>query len=185
MTPTSSTSALHRLHSVADSDRRAVRGSVRGLSLADLAALVRSYAGSPARWLPRLQLPETDRWWTRLHADERADVWLLSWLPGHTTDLHDHGASAAAFTVVRGQLEEVRLTPAQQPLAIVREPGTTTWVAPGVIHDVRAVGQQPAVSVHAYSPPLTRMTYYARDAEGTLRAVRTVETDAPEQELHR
>jgi quercetin dioxygenase-like cupin family protein len=154
-------------------------------SVADLTSLVLSYARDPSRWLPRLQLPETDRWWTRLRTSADVDVWLLSWLPGHATELHDHGSSAAAFTVVRGQLEEVRLTPTQQPFIVAREPGTTTWVAPGVVHDVRAVGHQPAVSIHAYSPPLTKMTYYARDLDGILRASRTVETHEPEEELAR
>lgn len=48
------------------------------------------------------------RWWTRIWHDPDVDVWLLSWLPGHTTELHDHGDSAAAFTVVRGALTETR-----------------------------------------------------------------------------
>ena len=32
--------------------------------------------------------------------------WLLSWLPGQGTGLHDHGGSAGAFAVVRGTLHE-------------------------------------------------------------------------------
>lgn len=34
--------------------------------------------------------PPTDaRWFTRLHADDELDVWLISWVAGHTTELHD------------------------------------------------------------------------------------------------
>jgi hypothetical protein len=36
------------------------------------------------------------------------------------------------------------------------------------------------VSVHAYSPPLTAMSYYAVDDAGSLRRTRTVLTDEPE-----
>src|SRR6266516_7886428 len=76
-----------------------------------LAALVRSIAADPDAWQPQLRLPGLDgqRWWTRLQTDALADVWLLSWLPGQATDLHDHGPSAAAFAVVRGELAEVRI----------------------------------------------------------------------------
>src|SRR3712207_8332217 len=42
-----------------------------------------------------------------LHEDlARAQVWLLSWLPGQGTGLHDHGGSAGALAVVRGTLSE-------------------------------------------------------------------------------
>src|SRR5215469_10860559 len=80
------------------------------LSLAELTSVVRSVAADTRRWQPRLHLPDgNDRWWTRLCKDDRVDIWLLSWLPGQGTDLHDHGPSAAAFTVVRGLLSELRM----------------------------------------------------------------------------
>jgi mannose-6-phosphate isomerase-like protein (cupin superfamily) len=148
---------------------RVVGPGANALTLTNLTALVRSFADDSSRWLPRLQIPVSERWWTRLYADDRVDVWLLSWLPGHATELHDHGRSAAAFTVVRGRLEEVRLTSTKQPFTVASKPGTTSWVAPGVIHDVRATGNEPAASIHAYSPPLTTMTYYARGLDGALR----------------
>jgi len=50
------------------------------------------------------------------------------------------------------------------------------------IHDVRNAGERPAVSVHAYSPPLTSMTYYDLEA-GELIPIATVLTDDPEHEL--
>ena len=50
---------------------------------------------------------------------------------------------------------------------------------PRHIHDVVNTGAAPAVSVHAYSPPLRSMTYYATGAYG-VRKVRTVLTEEPE-----
>jgi hypothetical protein len=47
------------------------------------------------------------RWHRRLHRDARVDLWLISWLPSQTTNLHDHGGSAGAFTVVSGRLSEL------------------------------------------------------------------------------
>jgi hypothetical protein len=50
------------------------------------------------------------------------------------------------------------------------------------VHDVVNAASEPAVSVHAYSPPLTAMSYYAVDEAGSLRRTRTVLTDEPEPE---
>lgn len=154
------------------------------LDLSRLVAVVRGVAADQHRWTSRIRYGSTgQRWWTQLSADADVDIWLLTWLPGHTTDLHDHGDSAAAFVVVRGRLQEVRAERSGATTNTVAPAGTTTWVAPGVIHDVRAL-DQPAVSIHAYSPPLTRMTQYNRRA-GTLRPTRTVYSAEPEQESQR
>jgi len=157
------------------------------LSLAELTTLVGSVCADPTFWQPRLQIPDggEERWWTRLSTNRRVDVWLLSWLPGHTTELHDHGTSAAAFSVVRGSLVEVRAERQGHRTAYARQPGWVTWLAPGVIHDVSGAGDGPAVSIHAYSPPLRQMNYYDADDRGELHIVRSVRTDQPEQELSR
>jgi quercetin dioxygenase-like cupin family protein len=103
---------------------------------------------------------------------------LLTWLQDQTTELHDHGGSTAAFTVVQGALEEVRVEDGHRS-AIGLRPGRTQWVAPGIVHDVRNVDVLPAVSIHAYSPPLTSMTYYRQDS-AALTPIRTVEGREPE-----
>lgn len=163
----------------------AARGgrAVEALTIEQLSDLVGRIADRPDVWLPMLRLPESgQRWWTRLSSDLRVDVWLLSWLPGHATDLHDHGVSAAAFTVVRGELTEVRVTPNGPCARVPRPRGSMTTVGAGVIHDVLASGSQPAVSIHAYSPPLAKMTYYEIDPRGRARATSTLETAEPELE---
>jgi predicted metal-dependent enzyme (double-stranded beta helix superfamily) len=152
-----------------------------GLGGADLVAVVRAVARDRAAWQPRVRLPDGERWWTRLHGDDRIDVWLLTWLPGHATDLHDHGDSGAAFAVVSGALQEVRFTSSGSRLVLPRRTAQLTWVPPGTVHDVHAVEGAPAVSLHAYSPPLTHMTYYDRSPTGRLDAVRTVTRQEPEE----
>jgi mannose-6-phosphate isomerase-like protein (cupin superfamily) len=150
----------------------------RRLDLAELVDLVRIYAEDTQLWLPRLRFSAQSRWWTRLHGDGDTDVWLLSWLRDQTTELHDHGGSTAAFTVVQGALEEVRIEAGKLSATDLR-PGRTQWVAPGVVHDVRNVESLPAVSIHAYSPPLTSMTYYRQDG-GSLVPTHTVTGREPE-----
>jgi hypothetical protein len=77
---------------------RATEAAVETLTIEQLSGLVTRIAGEPNTWLPLLRMPEgrRQRWWTRLSSDPCVDVWLLAWLPGEATDLHDHGASAAA-----------------------------------------------------------------------------------------
>lgn len=153
------------------------------LGVDELAEVVRWIATDETQWAHLVRLPATGRWWLRLYADAAVDVWLLTWLPGQFTDLHDHGPSAAAFSVVRGRLEEARLSSSGHLQISTCRPDAPTLVEAGVVHDVRALGSELAVSIHAYSPPLSLMTYYDLDDDGALRPVRYAETDEPEQEL--
>ena len=153
------------------------------LTTTDLTALVAAVAADPSAWRPVLQFPEQggERWWTRLSSSPAVDIWLLSWLPGQTTDLHDHGPSGAAFVVLQGVLDEVRADSTGHQVLHTRTPGAVIVVPPGVVHDVTGSGPGPAVSIHGYSPPLTEMNYY--DRSGAI--VRTVHTHSPEEELVR
>lgn len=146
----------------------------------ELAALVRSLADRPDVWRPLVQFTEGERWWTRLDAPDGVDVWLLSWLPAQGTEPHDHGDSTAAFTIVAGTLTEVRPDADGRLVPQDFTTGRTQTVATGQIHDVLNVGTEPAVSIHAYSPPLNRMTYYRSTPDGLVPS-RTVETTEPEE----
>lgn len=142
--------------------------------------------------LPAGGPPTDDRWFTRLHGDDELDVWLISWVPDKSTELHDHAGSLGALTVVSGALAETRwdggalrhrrLVAGDQaafPLGWVHD---VTWAREKI---VTLAGDQPAVpaptlSVHAYSPPLTAMSYYEVTDRNTLRRNRTELTDKPE-----
>ncbi|RKS69220.1 mannose-6-phosphate isomerase-like protein (cupin superfamily) [Motilibacter peucedani] len=150
------------------------------LSLSALVELVQDLAADPSTWAPRLERHPDRRWWTRLAGDDTVDVWLITWPGGGSTDLHDHGSSSAAFTVVEGVLEEVRPEPSGGLEAADLREGQVQWVAPGVVHDVRNATSTPAASIHAYSPPLEQMTYYRR-APGGLEPAYTITGDEPEQ----
>jgi mannose-6-phosphate isomerase-like protein (cupin superfamily) len=146
-----------------------------------LSDVVTSIAGNPASWRPRVRFSESERFWARLPGPEGVDVWLLTWLPSQATDLHDHGASEAAFTVVSGRLLEVRSTNGGSLRGHVARVGDVRTVGLGVVHDVRNAGVRPAVSIHAYSPRLSRMTLYAW-SDGRALPLGTVVTDEPEVE---
>jgi hypothetical protein len=163
-----------------DVQHRPASTAARPLSTTELRDLVDSIAARPHEWRGLVRFNENQRWWARLPAPDGVDVWILSWLDSQGTEPHDHGDSSAAFTIVQGTLTELRpgargeLVPQEFPA------GRTQTVAPGQIHDVLNRGNEPAVSIHAYSPPLVRMTYY-RQTVGGLEQTRTVETTEPEE----
>ncbi|MDR3662521.1 MAG: cysteine dioxygenase family protein [Mycobacterium sp.] len=142
-------------------------------------------AGRYNRLLPTGGLPIDERWYHRLYGDDELDIWLISWVPERSTELHDHGGSLGALTVVSGALSETRWDGRglrQRTL----DAGSQAGFPLGWVHDVvLASGQDatpasPTLSVHAYSPPLTAMSYYDVTDRDTLRRVRTELTDTPE-----
>jgi predicted metal-dependent enzyme (double-stranded beta helix superfamily) len=134
----------------------------RILTPQELADEVRRLTSSPAEWVARVRLDPEGRWYEQIHMGDSYELWLISWLPGQSTGFHDHGGANGAFGVVWGQLDEYTPAgPAEMPGARPVSPGTVRSFGPRHIHDVRnAEAGTVAVSVHAYSPPLSAMTRY-------------------------
>ena len=148
--------------------------------------------------LPKGGVPESERWFARIHGDGELDVWLISWVPGHATELHDHGGSLGALTVLSGSLNEFRWD-GQQLRRRRLDAGDQAGFPLGWVHVVvwaprtaaaprapvspvspLAGAVLPTLSVHAYSPPLTAMSYYEVTDRDRLRRQRTELTDQPE-----
>jgi rhodanese-related sulfurtransferase/mannose-6-phosphate isomerase-like protein (cupin superfamily) len=121
----------------------------------ELAAIVAQFASSDG-WMDRVRLRTGDRWYERLYHGPDYDLWVISWLPGQSTGFHDHGESSGAFVLAAGVLEEHRIG----ERARVIYPGETRAFGADYAHDVRNVSNAPAISIHAYSPPLDEMNEY-------------------------
>ncbi|MBK1782747.1 cysteine dioxygenase [Prauserella cavernicola] len=100
------------------------------------------------------------RWWSRLALTRGVELWLLSWLPGQGTDPHDHGGAAGSFTVFTGTLDETYRYPGSPLRRAVRTTGSALGFGSGHAHQLRNVSDAPAVTVHAYSPPLVPTRQY-------------------------
>ncbi len=87
----------------------------------------------------------------------------------HDTGFHDHDLSAGALSVVRGSVCEERLVLGGAPSSRTLSAGESLTFAASDIHRVAHAGSEPAVTLHAYSPPLWRMGAYEVSPEGTLR----------------
>jgi hypothetical protein len=131
---------------------------------------------------PYVDYDESERWHQRIYRDQRVDVWLISWLPTQGTELHDHGGSAGSFTVLDGTLTEAVVNRQGRLVDNRHASGESVGFGAHYVHDVRNLSDQPAVSVHAYSPPLTTMTYYDL-ADGKLEPIASVATVDPEPTL--
>ena len=115
------------------------------------------------------------RWHVRLRVTRHYDVWLIGWGVDSQVELHDHGTSAGALAVIRGNLLELtpRSTGGFRVQGLAR--GDVRAFDSGHLHDVVNEGPGVAISAHVYSPPLTSMTYYDADSA----PVRTETIDLP------
>ncbi len=111
--------------------------------------------------------------WARLPVREDVDVFVVTWPTFADTTLHSHGGATAAFRTVAGVLTEIRPDDHGRLLPRKFAPGLIGVILPEEIHDVRNEHADTAVSIHAYAPALTSLTYYSW-AGGALRAERTL-----------
>lgn len=157
------------------------------LRLADLLHVTDRFAddvlgGHYDHLMPTDGPPVSERWFTRLHGDDELDVWLISWVPERSTELHDHGGSLGALTVLSGSLRETRWDGDKLRTRTLKA-GNQAAFPLGWVHDVvwaRESVATPTLSVHAYSPPLTVMSYYDVPGGDFLRRSRTELTTRPE-----
>ncbi len=130
---------------------------------ADFLAVAREYASCPEKWPAAPRFHDEERWYARTETPAGHEVWLVTWLPGQSTELHDHGESAGAFTVVSGELTEETVTGRETTPRVLTSRLTASdgrSFGPWYVHRVVNNGVHPAVSVHVYSPALRVMNRY-------------------------
>jgi predicted metal-dependent enzyme (double-stranded beta helix superfamily) len=143
-----------------------------------LADEVRRLTANPAEWVTRVRLDPEGRWYEQIRVNDAYELWLISWLPGQSTGFHDHGGANGAFGVMWGQLDEYTVSRGQvSSRANLVTAGKVRPFGPHHVHDVRNTSAGAvAVSVHAYSPPLSAMTRYDL-TPGGLKPLRTEGAD--------
>ncbi|TCP52046.1 cysteine dioxygenase type I [Tamaricihabitans halophyticus] len=112
-------------------------------------------AADRQRWAHLLRYDPERRYSALIERTATHEAWLLSWLPGQHTDLHEHGGATGAFTVVSGVLTE-------RVFRAAAGGGSTESIELGVgqsrvfgldyLHQVSNHGPDPAVSIHVYRP---------------------------------
>ena len=137
------------------------------LALAELRDTLLARAGDTDAWRHLVRHDPDERTYVLLHRDADVEMYVVCWMPGHDTGFHDHDESAAAIAVVEGAVTEERLALAGT-VETRLEQGDTVTIAREAIHRVRHTGERPAVTLHAYSPPLDRVGTYEVGEDGAL-----------------
>jgi hypothetical protein len=108
-----------------------------------------------------------ERRYRRVLATPAYEAWVICWPSGGSLDLHDHGGSSGAFSVVSGVLDEASV---EAGITVSRKfaSGETASFGSSRVHAIVNNGSTAATSVHVYSPPLSSMVYYARNGDGAL-----------------
>jgi len=140
----------------------------RDLSGDELEAVVAALGARPGLWRRHVRHDPHARVYEELLRDEHLAVWLICWMTDHDTGFHDHDLSAGAVHVVDGAVREDRLTLGRPPSSRVVAAGSSFSFRASDIHRVLHHGAAPAVTIHAYSPPLWRMGAYEVGPDGTL-----------------
>jgi hypothetical protein len=139
----------------------------------ELEDLVLQIARREDLWRPLVVVDHDRRRYELLYEDRSVDIWVLSWMAGQRTGFHDHDRSGVGLCCAAGCLDEGRLLLGGRAEPIRMTPGVARNGPGGYIHSVAHVEGAPAVSIHAYSPPLVVVGQYSQDAAGRL--VRTPE----------
>jgi hypothetical protein len=132
-------------------------------TIAEFSGLARTIAADRDRWAPLVDYDATTRWYAQLATGAGYEVWLLSWLPGQGTELHDHGNSSGVLTILHGELTERALGASGETRRTLTADDQRVF-APGYLHEVVNDSLEPSVSLHIYFPGLTEMRHYANHA---------------------
>ena len=139
------------------------------LDVEQLEQFVRDIAADATLWEPLSIVDPHRRRYRLLYEDDRIDVWVLSWMSGQGTGFHDHDLSNVGLSCAAGEVVERQMLLPTGATSVSMVPGSTRQGPPGYIHVVNHVAGAPAVTIHAYSPPLVRVGQYRVDDTGILR----------------
>ncbi|HWM09830.1 MAG TPA: hypothetical protein VNO82_10805 [Solirubrobacteraceae bacterium] len=134
-----------------------------------LTRLVQDLVARPDEWRHLIAHRPDARTYSELHRDEDVAVWLICWMNDHDTGYHDHDLSSGAVAVAAGAVREERLVLGGAPATRTVAAGEAFSFGAADIHRVSHAGAEPAVTIHAYSPPLWRMGAYEVMPTGELR----------------
>jgi mannose-6-phosphate isomerase-like protein (cupin superfamily) len=138
------------------------------LAPAQLERFAAALAADPARWRHLVRHERDTRVYEQIFGDERVNAWLICWSDNQDTGFHDHDESAGGIAVIAGRVREERLVIGSPALVRKLSAGACFNVPASAIHRVLHAGTEPAVTIHAYSPPLTRMGAYRVGPDGGL-----------------
>ena len=139
-----------------------------GLTIEQLEDFVASLVAAPEQWAHLVRHRGDARVYELIWDDDDVNAWVICWSEDQDTGFHDHDDSGAAIAVISGTVREDRLTLGSSPRTREIGAGSVFSVPRSAIHRVLHAGDGPAVTIHAYSPPLARTGAYRVGDDGVL-----------------
>ncbi len=141
----------------------------RPLEIDELTKLALTIAERESLWRPLVRHDAAIRQYDSLYVDEIVGVWVICWMPGQDTGFHDHGGARGAVAVAEGVIREERPVWGGPPRRNDAVAGTSFTFEEDEIHRMVDATDAPAVTIHAYSPPIVAMGAYLLEDGGSLR----------------
>ncbi|WP_158853238.1 cysteine dioxygenase [Saccharothrix deserti] len=146
----------------------------------ELARIAEAVAKRPELWEDTLRETTSERTYVDVFTNDHLGIWAIAWMDDeHDTGYHDHDRSSGAVYVAKGSIRHEQLRLGRRPTGTAVPEGNGFSFDNTFIHRMRREPDAgPTVTIHAYSPPLTRTGQYAEHEDGLLHRI---PTDAEEQ----
>jgi predicted metal-dependent enzyme (double-stranded beta helix superfamily) len=118
-------------------------------------------------WSDRGEADPTERVCELVELSFDFEIWAIHWPQATRLQLHDHGGASGALWVVHGSLTETVPAAGRLQRHSVA-PGSGIGFGPHHIHEVNNLGPSVTTSVHVYSPPMARMTFFRPGEHGVV-----------------
>lgn len=89
-----------------------------------------------------------------LYLDTSVGVYLASWSPGDSTEMHDHEGTSGAFVVAQGTICEERPGREGGDEVLEMRAGASDQFEDSDSHRIENASDLPAATIHCYSPPV-------------------------------
>ena len=131
-------------------------------------------------WRPQGVDDPSTPWRSRVLWSPQVEIWIIGWKDRSGIEPHDHGGAIGAFTVCEGVIDTHERS-LDRPHDQVRQrrlrAGDSVTFGADHVHEIVNRSGAPATSMHAFSPALTTVTFYAPIAEDLLPTRREAVSD--------
>lgn len=100
-----------------------------------------------------------------LFMNSEVEVCVLHWIKGSKSSIHDHASSDCTMLVIEGELvnrnfalnENNELVPS---FTIINKTNDVVTISNSEIHELEQVGEDSAITLHVYYPPLEQIKIF-------------------------
>jgi hypothetical protein len=168
------------MHGLDSSDAPHTTDPDSRLSPNELRAITSHLAGQEDFWRPHGVNEPATHLRTRVLWSPQVEIWLVGWGPDGGMEPHDHGGASGAFTVCHGAIDTHERS-LDDPHDAVRQRtlrgGDSVTFDADHVHEIVNRSGAPATTIHAFSPALRTMTFYAPVVEELIPTRRAPVSD--------